>query len=93
MGPIVVSPRQISIGIVCNLFAIIPAGLIILCFRKSRRRTLRENRIDRALEQDQDNPEEEAEADAAPTIVVTEEDSGLGKKCPSFFLLLGIQQF
>lgn len=45
LGPVVLSLEQIVIGIMSNLITLIPALLIILCFRKARRRVLRKNRL------------------------------------------------
>jgi hypothetical protein len=44
LGPVVLSLQQIIVGIISNLVTLIPAFMIIVCFRKARRRVLRRNR-------------------------------------------------
>ena len=44
LGPVVLSLPQILVGIFSNLITLIPALLLIFCFRKARRKVLRKNR-------------------------------------------------
>ena len=52
-GPVTLSPQQILVGLWCNIVTFPPAFLIIFFFRKARKRRLRPNRVNKALEQEQ----------------------------------------
>ncbi|KAG1652539.1 Polycystic kidney disease protein 1-like 2 [Nymphon striatum] len=49
LGPFVLSPAQIGVGLISNLIVFPPSLLIITLFRKSRRKLLRPSRITEAL--------------------------------------------
>ena len=50
LGPVVLGLQPIIVGVMSNLITLIPAMLVIFCFRKARRRVLRRNRFDKAQE-------------------------------------------
>ena len=50
VGPLVVSGTQLVVGVIINLITIPPLLLVIFLFRKSRRRILRPNRVNLALD-------------------------------------------
>eukprot|EP00095_Tigriopus_kingsejongensis_P010699 maker-scaffold179_size282488-snap-gene-0.19 protein:Tk10699 transcript:maker-scaffold179_size282488-snap-gene-0.19-mRNA-1 annotation:"PREDICTED: uncharacterized protein LOC579144" len=64
IGVVVLSWDQLWVGFVCNLITLPAILLVILLFRKSRRRVLRPNRVNLALadEDDNDNPEPQADS-------------------------------
>ncbi|CAG0918125.1 unnamed protein product [Notodromas monacha] len=48
-GPFSISPEQIGVGVMSNLIVFPPSFLIIYLFRNSRRRVLRDSRIEKAI--------------------------------------------
>ncbi|XP_037093243.1 uncharacterized protein LOC119113030 [Pollicipes pollicipes] len=48
-GPFSFSPEQIGVGVMANLIVFPPSFLIVLLFRKSRPRRLKENRVEKAM--------------------------------------------
>ncbi|CAG0896667.1 unnamed protein product [Darwinula stevensoni] len=51
LGPFVLTPEQMGVGVMGNLIVFPPSFLIIMLFRKSRPRVLRPSRIDKALDE------------------------------------------
>lgn len=93
LGPIVLSWTQLVIGLVCNLVALPPILLAIFMFRKSRRRVLRRNRVELALEEEDKNEQSEGSPKPPPNEREEHSDRDSGNGISTCFVLVIEKRF